>query len=162
MPARPDRLLAALLPVITSLLTVGLVESGWSISAAPMSGRLPSGDGRGPPSWARSPALIGSPPESAGLSGLFLGGMLPSGVSAPHCVLGSIAAKMAQGNTISRSPAMLPSTSVPKILWPLLAVMRPRTSSFTRAGYREKLPATMLLLIASPEPAQIPAPLSSP
>ena len=68
MPARPERLLAALLPVMTSLLAVGLVESVWSISIEPMSGRLPAGSGRlVVPSWPKLLAVIGSAAERAGL-----------------------------------------------------------------------------------------------
>ena len=61
-------MLAALLPVMTSLLAVGLVESGWLISIEPMSGRLPAGSGRlVVPSWPKLLAVIGSAAERAGL-----------------------------------------------------------------------------------------------
>ena len=54
MPAQPLRVLAALLPVITSLLAEVVVESAWLISTEPMSGRLPAGSGR-----ALAPSLAG-------------------------------------------------------------------------------------------------------
>ena len=81
--------MAALLPVRTSLLAVGLVESGWLISIEPMSGRLPAGSGRlVVPSWPKEPAVIGSAAERAGLV---------SGVLQRHDALGAELATTGRG-----------------------------------------------------------------
>ena len=65
---------------------------------------------------------------------------------------------MALGATFSRSPAMLPATSLPKTLWPLLKVMAPEMSSvsYRRLAYAQ-LPATMLLAMSSADPTDIDA-----
>ena len=71
---------------------------------------------------------MGSPALSAGLATLLRSATVPSGPSLPPPVAGSIAAKMALGATRSRSPAMLPATSLPNTLWPLLKVIVPEMS----------------------------------
>ena len=60
-------------------------------------------------------------------------------------------AKMALAAMFSRSAGLLPSTSLPKMLWPLLAVMAPRISgSTTPTSYgAAEFPATMLLAMSS-------------
>ena len=76
---------------------------------------------------------------------------------------GSSAAKRLATATFSRSPATSPATGLPKRLWPLLAVMSPRTSSRTRCGTEpEKLPATIELLIDSAPVDSTPPPTVTP
>ena len=53
---------------------------------------------------------------------------MPLAASWPPPVAGSMLAKMALAAMFSRSPGMLPATSLPKTLWPLLRLMVPKMS----------------------------------
>ena len=99
---------AASVPVSTSLLGEGWVESVWLRSAAPMSGRLPAGCGRAWPSWSVGRAASGSPPLSAGLSTLLRSGTMPAELSWPPPVAGSMAANSRLGAMPCRSPMIAP------------------------------------------------------
>ena len=111
----------------------------WFSSKAPMSGLVPAGCGRTSPRWSVAGASAGSAPASAGLSAASRRAMVwvgpPLSASPP--------ANSRLAGTFSRSPGALPSTSLPKMLWPLLAVMPPATSGSVLPV--AVLPATMLL-----------------
>ena len=152
MPFWPESVLTPAVPVSTSLFGEGVVESGWLISMAPMSGRLPPGCGRALPSWSEAKAASGSAPLRAGLATLFSNGTMPLGLSTPPPVSGSIAAKMALAAMFSASPGLLPATSLPKTLWPLVAVIVPKMSGpkvDPAVSLTTELPTTILLAMSS-------------
>ena len=73
-------------------------------------------------------------------------GTMPSALSWPPPVAGSMAAKMGWRRCSRRSPEMLPATSLPKTLWPLLTVI---VAGDVGVDRRPRLPATMLLAMST-------------
>ena len=128
LPRPPEMVLTALVPVRVSLLLLGWVESVWFSSAAPMSGELVEGCGRAWPSWSVPRLSKESAPLRAGLAGAV--------AQRDHAVGVDVAgAEQACWRLMpSRSPAMLPMTSLPKTLWPLLMSTVPEMSALS-AGH---------------------------
>ena len=116
----------------------------WSSSNAPMSGLVPAGCGRATPRWSVAGAVAGS----AAAQRRVVGGVAQGDGLGRPAIVGEAAREQQAGRRHSQGrPGHCPSTSLPKMLWPLLSPMVPARSGAVLPG--ALLSATMLLAIVA-------------